>query len=117
MCESVADNITKKPYAIPKYTIENGITFLLVESRTTNEKFNKIPLEIFGNHNLMNISGARLVCNELDVSDEQFYMAISSFKGASNRLELIGNNEKTSIYKDFAHSPSKVKATLPALIT
>jgi len=63
----------------------------------------------------LNISGARLVCNQLGVSDEQFYEAISSFKGAANRLELIGSNETTAVYKDFAHSPSKVRATISAL--
>ncbi len=74
-----------------------------------------IPLKIFGEHNLKNINGARLVCIELGVSDKQFYEAIKSYKGASKRLELIDKNDSTFIYKDFAHSPSKLKATVKAL--
>ena len=74
-----------------------------------------VPLEVFGKHNLMNLEGARLVCNRLGVNNEIFYRAIASFKGASNRLEKVAGNEKTFIYKDFAHAPSKVKATLQAV--
>jgi UDP-N-acetylmuramate: L-alanyl-gamma-D-glutamyl-meso-diaminopimelate ligase len=51
----------------------------------------------------------------LGISDEQFFEAISSFKGASKRLELIGENKHTSVYKDFAHSPSKLEATIQAV--
>jgi len=63
----------------------------------------------------MNINGARLVCKELGIAEKDFYRAISSFKGASNRLELIGKNEHTAVFKDFAHSPSKLKATTTAV--
>ena len=109
ICEPVKRGIRKLPYTIPEHTIENGITYLTISAS------HKIPLQIFGDHNLSNISGARLVCNQLGVSDVQFYEAISSFKGAANRLELIGSNETTTVYKDFAHSPSKVRATISAL--
>jgi UDP-N-acetylmuramate: L-alanyl-gamma-D-glutamyl-meso-diaminopimelate ligase len=72
------------------------------------------PLLVFGEHNLMNINGARLVCKQVGISDEDFYRVISSFKGAAKRLELIVKNEHFAFYKDFAHSPSKVKATIDA---
>ncbi len=75
----------------------------------------EIPLKVFGEHNLQNISGAKNICNELSVSDGDFYRAISSFEGAANRLQFIGRNEQTVIYKDFAHSPSKLKATVHAM--
>ena len=100
--------IKKLPYSLPPNKIENGVTYI-----KDNEKW--IPLKIFGEHNLRNINGARLVCNELGVNDEQFYEAIKSYKGASKRLELIDKNDSTFIYKDFAHSPSKLKATVKAL--
>jgi UDP-N-acetylmuramate: L-alanyl-gamma-D-glutamyl-meso-diaminopimelate ligase len=104
-----APGLRKRPYAIPDYEIDaHGQTHLI-----TNE--GKIGLKIFGEHNLMNLNGARLVCNELGISDPDFYSAISSFKGASNRLELIAENENTKVYKDFAHSPSKLKATTNAV--
>ena len=100
--------IDKMPYAIPKHEIVNGMTYLLV-----NEE--KIPLQIFGNHNLMNLNGARLVCNKIGILNTQFYEAIQSFKGASKRLELVFKNETFSFFKDFAHSPSKLKATTDAV--
>ncbi|MCB9361000.1 MAG: peptidoglycan synthetase [Flavobacteriales bacterium] len=101
-------NIDRVGYQTPENVIENGITSVLVHG-------NKIPLEIFGDHNLQNLEGARLVCNQLKIDDDQFYEAIQDFKGASKRLELIAKNEVTAVYKDFAHSPSKLKATTQAV--
>jgi len=101
-------DIDRIAYQTPENKIENGVTSLLVEG-------NEIPLEIFGDHNLQNLNGARLICNQLKVTDEQFYEAIQDFKGASKRLELIARNQKTTVYKDFAHSPSKLKATTQAV--
>jgi UDP-N-acetylmuramate: L-alanyl-gamma-D-glutamyl-meso-diaminopimelate ligase len=75
----------------------------------------KIPLKIFGEHNMQNLNGARFVCNQFGIEDSQFYDAISTFKGASKRLQLIGSNDYTSIYIDFAHSPSKLEATVKAV--
>lgn len=100
--------IKKIGYSTPENNIVNGITFLITE-------FGEIPLEIFGDHNLQNLTGARLICNALGVDDKSFYTAISSFKGAAKRLELIVKNETTAVYKDFAHSPSKLKATTKAV--
>jgi len=95
-------------YGVHPHHIENGISFL-----ETN--LGDIPLQIFGKHNLTNINAARLACQAIGVTDEQFYAAIQTFKGASNRLELLFKNETCAIYKDFAHSPSKLKATVEAL--
>jgi UDP-N-acetylmuramate: L-alanyl-gamma-D-glutamyl-meso-diaminopimelate ligase len=72
-------------------------------------------LRIFGKHNLMNLNGARLVCNQLGISDQTFYHAIQSFKGASKRLEMVAKKGTRVVYKDFAHAPSKVNATLQAV--
>ena len=63
----------------------------------------------------MNLEGARIVCNLLGVENEKFYHAISTFKGAARRLELLAKNETVSVFKDFAHSPSKLKATTEAV--
>ena len=91
-------------YETPNHTIKNGTT--LIENT---------ELLIFGTHNLQNLNAARLVCNELGVSNADFYQKISTFKGASNRLELVKRKENSAIYKDFAHSPSKLKATSSAM--
>ncbi len=100
--------LKKFPYQTPKYTIEDGISFL-----ETSE--GPIPLEVFGKHNLNNLEGARLICNQLGVMDEDFYEAIQSFKGASKRLELINRTSDFVAYKDFAHAPSKVISTTQAV--
>ena len=84
----------------------NEIDFLIPEST---------PLQVFGRHNLLNINGAKMVCRELGISCSQFMQAIKTFKGASNRLELVAKNENTAIFKDFAHAPSKLKATVEAV--
>ena len=101
-------NTTCKPYGVHPYSIEDGITYLKHGDKS-------YPLHIFGKHNLMNINAARLACNALGVTDEQFYEAITSFKGASKRLELIAKTPECAAYKDFAHSPSKLKATINAV--
>ena len=107
----------KISYGIPEYEIMNGVTFLKIrESQPGNQsKLDRLALEIFGMHNLMNVEGARKVCNLLEITDDKFYDAIASFKGASGRMELLAKNESVSIYKDFAHSPSKLKATTEAV--
>ena len=91
-------------YSTPDYKVSHGITSIKGKD-----------LLIFGQHNLQNLSAARLVCKELGVSEEDFLNQIASFKGASRRLELFKENTETSIYKDFAHSPSKLKATCNAV--
>lgn len=101
-------NTTCVPYGIHPYIIKNGTTYLIHNNLQT-------PLHIFGKHNLMNINAARLACKALGVSDERFYEAIATFKGASKRLELIAQSEDCAVYKDFAHSPSKLKATINAV--
>jgi UDP-N-acetylmuramate: L-alanyl-gamma-D-glutamyl-meso-diaminopimelate ligase len=98
----------KYPYSVPAYSIKENKTTILSDNKT-------YPLNIFGKHNLMNLEGARLVCNQLGVSDDDFYTQIQSFNGASKRLECIAENNETNIYKDFAHSPSKLKATINAV--
>jgi UDP-N-acetylmuramate: L-alanyl-gamma-D-glutamyl-meso-diaminopimelate ligase len=70
---------------------------------------------VFGDHNLLNLHAAYFACRELNIRAEKFIAAISSFSGASKRLELVAKNEKTIVYRDFAHAPSKVKATIEAV--
>jgi UDP-N-acetylmuramate: L-alanyl-gamma-D-glutamyl-meso-diaminopimelate ligase len=74
-----------------------------------------MPIEIFGNHNLSNLAGAKWICQHMGVDEDDFYQAIATFKGASKRLEKVAENISTVIYKDFAHSPSKVQATTQAV--
>jgi UDP-N-acetylmuramate: L-alanyl-gamma-D-glutamyl-meso-diaminopimelate ligase len=106
--ETARKDIQAKPYTLPKYSIEGGITSIILEDE-------RIALQVFGEHNLANLNGARLICNELGISDTDFYQAIQSFTGAGKRLEKLGENGHTTVYKDFAHSPSKLLATAKAV--
>lgn len=108
MVEKATNTIRKIAYTTPEATIDNGVTYLETEE-------GPLPLEIFGKHNLNNLAGAKWICQHMGIDALDFYEAISSFKGASKRLELIAKNNKTAIYKDFAHAPSKVKATTAAV--
>ncbi|HET6991219.1 MAG TPA: Mur ligase family protein [Bacteroidia bacterium] len=121
VCENARPDIIRKPYSVPANEIVNGTTYLLRHSERHPDSYRekgdviKIPLQIFGDHNLMNVEGARLVTAAMGVSDSQFDETIQSFKGAARRLELVRKEETFSCYKDFAHSPSKLKATTAAV--
>ena len=106
--ENSNNSIKKYPYSLPEHFIENGITYL-----ETPE--GDLPLEIFGDHNLENLAGAKWICQHMGIDEDDFYEAIATFKGASKRLEKIVETPLTVIFKDFAHSPSKVEATTNAI--
>ncbi|MRT16446.1 peptidoglycan synthetase [Vitellibacter sp. q18] len=106
--EAATNPIKKYPYQTPEYSVENGTTLL-----ETPE--GPMPVEIFGKHNLNNLEGARWVCQLMGVDADDFYEAIATFKGASKRLEKIAETKTAVAYKDYAHSPSKVKATTQAV--
>ena len=74
-----------------------------------------IPLRIFGEHNMQNLSAAKEACLAAGIPEDGFYNAIQSFEGTSRRLQKLNENENGSVYLDFAHSPSKVKATVEAI--
>ncbi len=73
------------------------------------------PLEIFGNHNLQNLQAAFTACEIYNLNQKEVYQAASQFHGAAKRLELIYKSPKLIVYRDFAHAPSKLKATLEAM--
>jgi len=106
--DKAKNQIKLYPYKTPSYSIKKGTTFI----ETT---LGEMPLEIFGKHNMQNLAGAKWICQHMGVNEDDFFEAISSFKGASKRLEKIAENNSTTIFKDFAHSPSKVKATTTAV--
>ncbi len=101
-------NISLNPYKTPDHFIKDGTTYLKFKNAA-------IPLSIFGRHNLMNLNAAKLACKQVGILEEDFYKAIQSFKGAARRLEKLGETNETIIFKDFAHSPSKLKATIGAV--
>ncbi len=101
-------DIVPFPYNTPAYKIVNGVTIL-------ETKYGDVTLKFFGEHNLQNMDAARLACRQIGVSDEQFYSVICDFLGAANRLQKIYERDDSVAFKDFAHSPSKLKATVKAV--
>ncbi|MHA7943104.1 UDP-N-acetylmuramate--L-alanine ligase [Formosa sp. 3Alg 14/1] len=106
--EASVNPIRKLPYHTPEYTVEDGETLL-----ETAE--GPLPIEVFGKHNLNNLGGAKWICQHMGIDEDDFYEAISTFKGASKRLEKIAEGKNSIAFKDFAHSPSKVEATTKAV--
>ncbi len=101
-------DITYHPYKVPEHTITAGKTEVVIEDE-------KAKLKVFGNHNLLNLNAAWHVCKQIGVSAKKFVESVSDFTGASKRLELLAQNQQTIVYRDFAHAPSKVKATIDAV--
>ncbi len=109
LCQESFPCISIAPYHAHSSTIESGKTFL------NTPEGGKVGLKIFGHHNLMNLEAARLACLEAGLNNAQFYQSIASFTGAARRLEWMGGGDTYDVYKDFAHSPSKLKATTDAV--
>lgn len=106
--EASENSIRKLPYHTPVYSVEDGQTLLETPEGA-------MPIEVFGKHNLSNLAGAKWICQNMGVDEDDFYEAIATFKGASKRLEKISEGTSSVVYKDFAHSPSKVSATTKAV--
>ena len=102
------NTIRRQSYQKPAATIEGGITYLQTEE-------GDLPLAVFGEHNLSNLAGAKWICQLMGVDEMDFYEAIESFKGASKRLEQVAQGKSSYLFKDFAHAPSKVAATVKAV--
>lgn len=96
------------PYEYPNYKIENAQVVVYHNHQA-------FPLKIFGKHNLQNSEAARLVCEKIGVDTLRFYQSLMHFSGAAKRLEKWIETTNTVVYRDFAHAPSKVKATIDAV--
>jgi UDP-N-acetylmuramate: L-alanyl-gamma-D-glutamyl-meso-diaminopimelate ligase len=101
-------NIRKIPYKVHGYFQNKTGFYAATHNRV-------VPVKIFGEHNMQNLSAAREVCLAVGVTEDDFYEAIKSFEGTSRRLQKLKDNENGLVYLDFAHSPSKVKATVEAI--
>ncbi len=108
LVEKESKHLRLVPYTTPNYKINDDE--LVLQTSEGN-----IKLQIFGDHNLQNMEAARKVCAELGVNNHDFYNAIATFKGAARRLEKVEEKENFIAFRDFAHAPSKLKATLHAV--
>ncbi len=96
------------PYKTHDHVVENGVVYL-------SESKERTPTQLFGKHNLQNISASKELLKKIGITTAQFYEAIPSFKGASGQLQKLSENDSSAVYKDFAHAPSKVNASTDAL--
>lgn len=99
---------TIEKYGTPAYYLQNHQFHITTENKDYN-------FEIFGKHNMQNMDGARCVCYALGIENDAFYLAMESFKGAAKRLETIIATPDHHVFRDFAHAPSKVQATVNAV--
>ena len=108
VAEAARQDIKKIPYKTHGYFQNKTGFFAATHNRI-------VPLQIFGEHNMQNLSAAREVCYTEGISEDLFYSAVQSFRGTSKRLQKIGESERGIVLVDFAHAPSKVKATVDAV--
>ncbi len=108
VCKKEREDVTPMPYQTHPHRVENGTTYLIHDGQ-------EYPIRFFGTHNMQNVNAAKTVCTQLGIQDDEFYAAIQTFTGAANRLEKVLDKAGKSVYKDFAHAPSKVKATVEAM--
>ncbi len=101
-------DVSQYHYTVHPYKVENNDTYLITGDGL-------VRLKIFGRHNMLNISGAMMVLQQIGTHSDVFYKAISTFEGAAKRLQLVKENAGNAVYLDFAHAPSKVAATTSAL--
>ncbi len=96
------------PYKTPDYKIRDGKFEIKFKGQ-------RVPMNVFGRHNMTNIAGAYEVCQLLAIDSDTFLQHISTFTGTGKRLEKIHDDGREVVYQDFAHAPSKVKATVEAV--
>jgi UDP-N-acetylmuramate: L-alanyl-gamma-D-glutamyl-meso-diaminopimelate ligase len=108
IAESESKRLFLLPYYFTEYKVKNNRTQINFNGR-------EYELNIFGKHNLLNMEGARKVCRRLGINNRMFFQAMKTFEGASNRLEVFHESERGVVYRDFAHAPSKLEATVEAV--
>ena len=101
-------DVTYIGYGPHEHVVRDGRTSLITK------KDEEVPIQVFGEHNLRNISAAKEVCKQLGIKGKDFFRAVASFPGAARRLELVKQGSRSVVYKDFAHAPSKLRATATA---
>lgn len=106
LAQTARTDLTCIPYQTPAFQIKSGVTYVSEPP---------VGLSIFGRHNLQNLQAAALACAQIGIAERTFFETIATFTGASNRLEKIAQTPDAVAYKDFAHSPSKLRATLTAV--
>ncbi|MEO9258371.1 MAG: Mur ligase family protein, partial [Crocinitomicaceae bacterium] len=95
------DKLETIPYATPKYDVLENSTLVHFEGK-------EYEMQLFGAHNLQNLMGAMEICKTMNIDAHDFLNAMKTFTGAGKRLQKVVENTDFVMYKDFAHSPSKL---------
>jgi UDP-N-acetylmuramate: L-alanyl-gamma-D-glutamyl-meso-diaminopimelate ligase len=106
--ETSGGELSATPYRTPPFHYEDGFPVM-------DTAAGPVKVSVFGRHNLLNMQAAIDVCMELGIAEKDCYNAIASFTGAARRLEKVKEEKNLLVYRDFAHAPSKLKATLNAV--
>lgn len=108
MMRDYTGTLTTEAYGTLVTKVEGGQTQVIHHQQT-------YAVPVFGSHNMQNMAGAMNICRELGLSEQQFLASMKTFKGASRRLQVLGANKHSTVFYDFAHAPSKLKATIEAV--
>lgn len=108
ICKKERTDVTTEEYGTHPYAIKEGKFFLKTDA-------GELELLVFGKHNMQNIGAAKRVCMHLGITEAVFYSGIATYKGAQNRLQVLKQNATSILIKDFAHAPSKVRATVESV--
>lgn len=99
-------DLTFIPYGTPRFSqTETGRSKLHWSDGTSTDT----PL--IGTHNMQNLMGARALAQKVGIVNGQFDEAMRTFSGAARRLEVMKETANFIAFRDFAHAPSKVRAT------
>lgn len=109
ICRKEREDVQRVEYTTHRHVVRDGQTCLVTDADE------EVPVQVFGEHNMRNLNGARAILSKIGIGDRRFYEAIRTFKGAARRLEVVGQNQNTIVYRDFAHAPSKLEATTRAV--
>jgi len=107
--EKEREDVRKVPYGVHDAVIKNGVTYLKTKD------YGEVKISVFGDHNLENIGAVLALVKLLGIEEKAFYQAVQTFTGAKKRLEIVKQQGNDKLFKDYAHSPSKLEATTTAL--
>lgn len=106
--EQAREGIASIAYQTPTFEPTETGTLLHFEGQS-------YPLLVFGPHNLQNLMGAMNLAKSIGIKYTDFLKSMSDFTGAGKRLQKVIERPDFVMFKDFAHSPSKLKATTAAV--
>lgn len=89
-----------------------------VERDATGTRFtlfdHRFAMSLAGEHNVRNATAAIILARTLGADLTLLANALATFTGAGRRMELIVDTPRVTIYDDYGHHPTEVRAALAA---